>query len=247
MAPKLFYLKETGMNSMKFVLVGVAALALPAGSAFAQDLQAETMIKMQGFTQALGVKCEFCHSAERGSGQKEPKRDVARQMIAMTLELNERVRTATGKTAAEATKIECATCHRGVPVPKRLSDIMMDTAAQRGAPAAIEQYRDLREHYYGSAAYDFSETSLLVAGQTIANRNADAAIALLKLNLEFNPKSIRTYLALAFAQTRKLDDAGAIETLERALEIEPENGQVKGRLEQLKSYRPRKVLTPQQQ
>jgi tetratricopeptide (TPR) repeat protein len=235
------------MNRTSLGLLIATALAVPSGIAVAQNLQAETMIKMQGFTQALGVKCEYCHSAPRGSGEKEPKRDVARQMIAMTLELNERVRNATGKTAAEVTKIECATCHRGVPVPKRLSDIMIDTAAQRGADAAVEQYRDLREHYYGSAAYDFSDMSLLVAGQTIANRSADAAIALLKLNLEFNPKSIPTYLALAFAQTRKLDDQGAIETLERALEIAPENGQVRGRLEQLKSYRPRKVLaTPQQ-
>ena len=41
---------------------------------------------------------------------------------------------------------------------------------------------------------------------------------------------------LAFAQTRKLDDMGAIATLEKALEIEPENSNAKGRLEQLKSY-----------
>jgi Tfp pilus assembly protein PilF len=48
--------------------------------------------------------------------------------------------------------------------------------------------------------------------------------------------SVRSYLVLAFAQTRKLDDTGAIATLEKALEIDPDNGTVKGRLEQLKSY-----------
>ena len=56
------------------------------------------------------------------------------------------------------------------------------------------------------------------------------------MNLEFYPNSVRTYLALSYAQTRKLDDTAAIASLEKALEIEPENGTVKGRLEQLKSY-----------
>jgi len=213
----------------------------------AQDLQAETMVKMQGFTEALGVKCDFCHSAPRGSGEIEPKRDIARAMIAMTLELNQKVQAATGKSPAEATRIECHTCHRGVTIPKRLSDIMIQTAFQQSADAAVIQYRELRAKYFGSASYDFSDNSLLVAGQILSNRRQEAAVTLLKLNLEFYPKSVRTYQALAFAYTRKLDDAAAIETLERALEIEPDNGLIKGRLEQLKSYRPRRITAPVQQ
>ena len=64
----------------------------------------------------------------------------------------------------------------------------------------------------------------------------DDAIALMKLNLEFYPRSVNSYMTLAFAQTRKLDDLGAIATLEKALEIDPDNSVAKGRLEQLKSY-----------
>jgi len=222
------------------------ALAVPTGT-YAQDLQAETMTKMQGFTQALGVKCDFCHSAPRGSGEKEPKRDVARAMIAMTLDLNQKVQAATGKPVNEVTRIECNTCHRGVPIPKRLSDIMLQTVAQHGADAAVAQYRDLRANYFGSASYDFSDMTLITAGQILSNSRPDAAIALLKLNIEFNPKSTRSYQVLAFAYTRKLDDASAIETLERAVEIEPDNGQIRGRLEQLKGYRSRRVAAPSQQ
>ena len=39
---------------------------------------------------------------------------------------------------------------------------------------------------------------------------------------------------------RKLDDASAIATLEKALELDPDNGVVKGQLEQLKSYQRRR-------
>ena len=56
------------------------------------------------------------------------------------------------------------------------------------------------------------------------------------MNLEFNPRSAATYAAIAFAYTRKLDDDSAIVNLEKALEIEPENGIFRGQLEQLKGY-----------
>ena len=51
----------------------------------------------------------------------------------------------------------------------------------------------------------------------------DDAIRLLKTNLEFYPRSARSYAAIAFAYTRKLDDATAITYLEKSLEIEPNN------------------------
>src|ERR1700730_6956865 len=89
-----------------------------AGCLVAQGPPADIMPLMQEFVQGLGVQCEYCHSAQRGSGQPEPKKDVARQMIAMTRDLNTRVVTATGKTAAAATQVKCVTCHRGVPIPK---------------------------------------------------------------------------------------------------------------------------------
>jgi hypothetical protein len=41
---------------------------------------------------------------------------------------------------------------------------------------------------------------------------------------------------LAHAYTRKLDDASAMASLEKALELEPDNGVARGQLEQLKSY-----------
>ena len=76
--------------------------------------------------------------------------------------------------------------------------------------------------------------------QPLANRSPDDALKLLNAQLEYMPKSAQTLAMIAFAYTRKYDDATAITYLERALEIEPTNGVIAGQLEQLKSYRRRK-------
>jgi tetratricopeptide (TPR) repeat protein len=158
-------------------------------------------------------------------------------MIAMTRDLNTKVQAATGKPAAETTRITCITCHRGLPIPGQLSDILTKTALAAGPEAAVSQYRDLRTEYYGRQSYDFGEETLLTAAQLVVRAKPAASIPLLRLNLEFYPRSIRSYTQIAFAYTRTLDDEAAIATLEKALELEPENGMVKGQLEQLKSYR----------
>jgi tetratricopeptide (TPR) repeat protein len=178
----------------------------------------------------------YCHSAARGSGLPEPKKAIARAMMDMTDDINARLRAATGKPSGQVTEIQCSYCHRGVALPKPITDIVWQATRDQNVAAAIDQYRDLRKRYYGHSTYDFSDEPLIVLAQQIANGRADDAIALMKLNLEFNPQSVRSYLALSYAQTRKLDDTAAIASLEKALEIEPENGSVKGRLEQLKSY-----------
>jgi tetratricopeptide (TPR) repeat protein len=195
---------------------------------------------MQTISQALGVTCGYCHTAERGSGRPEPKKDIARAMMAMTRDINTKIDAATGAPSTPVTQVECITCHRGIPIPRQLSDILTQTLKNQGVEAAIAQYKDLRSRYYGSAAYDFSDATMINIAQPIATRRPDDALALLNAQLEFNPKSAKTLTAIAYAYTRKFDDATAITYLEKALEIEPENGAVQGQLEQLKSYRRKK-------
>jgi tetratricopeptide (TPR) repeat protein len=211
------------------LLAGVGYLA-------AQGPPADIMPLMQEIVQGLGVQCEYCHSAPRGSGQPEPKKDIARQMIAMTRDLNTRVQAATGKPAAQTAQVKCVTCHRGVPIPRQLSEIVTQTLREKGAAAAAEQYRDLRKQFYGRAAYDFGEDTLVGVAQPLASGRPDDAIALLKLNLEFYPQSAKTYGAIAFAYTRKFDDPTAITYYEKAVELDPNNGVIRGQLEQLKMY-----------
>jgi tetratricopeptide (TPR) repeat protein len=202
-------------------------------------LQAQTM-NMQEVAQALGVRCEYCHSAPRGSGQAEPKKDIALAMMAMTRELNAKVQEATGKPANETTRVECVTCHRGVAIPQPLSAIILRTVAEKGGAAAVEQYRDLRKQFYSRATYDFSEDALLEMVQRVVQGRPDDAIALLRMNLEFNPQSAKTYALIGFAYTRKVDDASAITNLQKSLEIDPTNAMVRGQLEQLQEYRRRR-------
>src|SRR6476646_9487041 len=93
--------------------------------------------------------------APRGSGEPEPKKEIARAMMAMTDDINARIHAATGKGAGQVTDIQCAYCHRGVPVPRPIGDIVWQTTREKGVAAAIEQYRDLRQHFFGRSTYDF--------------------------------------------------------------------------------------------
>jgi tetratricopeptide (TPR) repeat protein len=218
-------------------LIVAAGTMLCSSLVFAQE---DRMAQMQTIAASLGVRCEYCHSAPRGSGQAEPKKDIARGMMAMTLDLNAKIAAVTGKPPSELTRVACITCHRGVPIPTQLNELVTRSVLQKGSAAAVDQFRDLREHFYGHQAYDFSEDTLInVANQISQARPADA-IALLKLNLEYYPKSSRSYVAMAFANTRQLDDTAAMANLEKALEIDPDNGSIQGRLEQLKSYHRRR-------
>ena len=124
--------------------LGIVALAAslaaqaPAGAAGAQgrgaapaptNLQVlpqgtDIRATMQAFAQGLGVQCSYCHVAEgRGgrndfaSDEKKPKA-VARVMIKMVMQDNDMIAPATGKTAADVVKVQCATCHRGAAIPK---------------------------------------------------------------------------------------------------------------------------------
>jgi tetratricopeptide (TPR) repeat protein len=127
-----------------------------------------------------------------------------------------------------------------VAIPGQLSDIITKTALEKGPESAVAKYRELRSEYYGRQSYDFGEDTLLTSAQQLVRVKPELSIPVLQLNLEFYPKSVRSYTQIAFAYTRRLDDEAAIATLEKALELEPDNGMIKGQLEQLKSYRRKK-------
>ena len=191
---------------------------------------------MQAVAAALGVSCDYCH-APRGTEPRltangKPRLEVGREMIAMTASLNASVQSATGKTAREAAAVTCATCHRGVAIPRPLADILIMTGVREGADAAVKQYRDLRAQYFGRGSYDFGEETLLSVARRLANARPEVAIPLADLNMEFFPKSVNSLVQKAIAQGGR-DDEGAVVTLKKALEIDPENGEIKGRLYQI--------------
>ena len=194
---------------------------------------------MQAFSQGLGVACSHCH-VEGADGRNDFASDsvqakhVARTMMRMTSGLNDKLVADLGRPAADLTRVECVTCHRGVAIPKQLGDILAATAAQKGAPAAITQYRELKTQFYGAQAYDFSSTGLVSAAQRVAPERPDDAIAFLQLNAELFPQFAGTYVALAQAYGRKNDTAAQIRSLEKALELDPQNVPARRQLEQMK-------------
>jgi hypothetical protein len=200
---------------------------------------------MNAFNESLGVECNYCHVADFASDEKREKR-VARQMILLRDSINVMLPAVVGKPAGAGptagaglpgapVRVLCRSCHHGLPVPRQLTDVVTEAAASGGAAAGLAKYKDLRAQYYGGQEYDFSENSLLtIAQRAMTASKPDDAIQYLLASLEYFPKSVRAYLALAQARAAQGDRQGAIEDLEKAVALDPKNVQARSQLEQLK-------------
>jgi tetratricopeptide (TPR) repeat protein len=72
-----------------------------------------------------------------------------------------------------------------------------------------------------------------VAQRATAAKRLDDAMTHLQANLEYHPKSARTYVAIAQAKNARGDKAGAIKDLEKAVELDPTNNQGKNELQEI--------------
>ena len=194
---------------------------------------------MQNINAALGVGCDYCHVQNQGAptdfaSDDKAEKKAARAMMKVTQGVNASLATEFGRPAAELTRINCITCHRGVAIPKQIGEILAATSAEKGFAAARDQYNDLKAKYYGAQAYDFSESGLIATAQPLTQARTDEAIQFLNMNLDLFPRSARTLVALAGAQQVKKDTAGAIASLEKALAIEPNNAAARRTLDQLR-------------
>ena len=106
----------------------------------------------------------------------------------------------------------------------------------KGEAAAVALYRELRQKYLGTQAYDFREAVLLDLGrQSLSTAKPDDALAWLQLNIEFYPQSAESYIVLAQAHERKRDQAAAVKDLEKALALAPDNAEAKRQLARLRA------------
>jgi len=203
---------------------------------------------MQAIRDALGVGCVYCHTytaaynpANDFVSDAKPTKDKARAMMRMVQDINQHVRTEIppldrpATTNRQPVTVTCVTCHRGVPIPRQLVDIVTDTGNARGAAAAVAQYRDLRTRYFGNQSYDFTDATLYFAGMRAnAANKPDDAIAYAQLNLEFNPRSARSHWLMSKGYQLKKDRAAAIAAMEKAAATAPETAAFKNELEELK-------------
>ena len=74
---------------------------------------------MRGFAGALGKQCNHCHveDAAARASDDNPKKDIARKMIKMTMELNEMLKDVGTPATPDTPKVTCYTCHRGAVKP----------------------------------------------------------------------------------------------------------------------------------
>ncbi len=190
---------------------------------------------MRDFTSALGVRCEYCHTARQGTtldpmdlatfdlaSDANPMKDKARTMISMTRSINETYLARLGTPAAERVSVSCITCHHGQTRPVLLQDVLFDVIEQKGADAAVARYHELRDEYYGRFSFDFGPGVLGSLGERLlAAGKVDAAVVILALENEENSRfSYGEYLSgIANEKAGHLEDA--IRHMTKAVELAP--------------------------
>jgi tetratricopeptide (TPR) repeat protein len=159
---------------------------------------AELRATMNGFTRALGVRCLYCHVGEEGkpfrhedfAKDDKPTKIKARAMLKMVQDINGTYLANLEKRADPPLRVECFTCHHGVPQPRTLQDVLTYAYDQGGMDSTLARYQALHDRYYGRAAYDFGEVALtLVAAHADSEGHGADAARLLALNVEANPNS----------------------------------------------------------
>ncbi len=189
---------------------------------------------MRGFTFALGVRCEYCHVGEPGADlstfnfptDDKPAKQKARVMIEMVKAINTTHLSqlaALDETPTTRIEVTCVTCHRGRPKPIMLEDLLSDKIASDGVEAAVAEYRQLREQFYGGFAYDFSPRTLTGLGDRLSRAGShEAALAILALEVEVNGETFSVLFTLGSAQARAGLTEEAIKTFERGEALAPE-------------------------
>lgn len=211
---------------------------------FPKDISRRALLDTMGtFTRALGVGCEFCHMADDSiprerhdfSLDTKPMKNKARTMLRMVAAINGEYLTKLSPRLQPPVVVSCATCHRGVTEPRPLEQVVLNAYDSAGADSAVALYRGLRQHYYGSASYDFGISPLAQVGSTLQQRSRTSdALRFYMLNLEFAPTSSAAWSQLAGAQLASGDTATAIKSYEKALSLNPNDRQATRAMQSLK-------------
>lgn len=215
--------------------------------------RAQVIQTMNAFNSSLGIQCDYCHVPGGPDGRLDFASDakrtkvVARQMILLRDSINVILPVVVGKPAGAGPtagagspeapmRVLCSTCHRGLPIPKQIADVLTDAeAGGGGVKAGLAKFKELRAQFFGGQSYDFSENGLVsIAQRAITGKRPDDAMAYLQANLEYYPKSARTYQVMAQARNAKGDKTGAIRDLEKAAELDPKSVPIRNELRQLK-------------
>jgi tetratricopeptide (TPR) repeat protein len=196
---------------------------------------------MIGFTQALGVRCTYCHKGEEGkplstydfASDENPNKDRAREMLKMLSDINADLQKIK-PSGDERVNMWCGTCHRGRPKPMTLEEELSAQYRTKGVQAALEDYADLKVRFYGRGSYDFGERSLNAFGYQVMEKDPVAAIEIFKLNVEAFPESSNTWDSLGESYMKAGDLKKAEESYEKSLKLDPKNDNAQRMLTKIK-------------
>ena len=210
---------------------------------FPKDISREQLVqKMREFSFALGVRCQFCHVDDPKQPMNfalfglddKPAKVKARAMLKMVDQLNGSMLPALPARAEPKVVVECATCHRGLPLPKTLQTTLLEIVNKDGAAAAVTRYRDLRTNQTLTGRYNFGEWEVNeLARRLVEAGKLDDAIAILEMNGEFYPKSPDIDFTIGELHLRKGDKVKAIARYKMTLEKAPNYQPAKVRLAEI--------------
>ena len=203
---------------------------------------AELRDSMKAMSLGTGFRCSSCHVGEEGqplpeydfvSDEKELK-SKARLMLGMVDAINNSHLAPLG---ADHVKVQCVTCHRGVNKPLMTADVLTMAADEGGAEKMIAEYLALREKYYGTHSYDFSEFTMSQFAQSRAAAGEyEQARAILDIMLDENQESFMAHLMYGELEQRSGNNAEATSHYLKAIEINPRaQGFLGPRLEKLQA------------
>lgn len=207
---------------------------------FPKDIARDSLIgHMRGFSFALGVRCQYCHSGGDGrsfdgvdfASDAKVAKQKARQMLEIARRINGELLSNMPERRSPRVVVECATCHRGLPVPRTLTRQLEVIAGEHGGDSAVAFYRRARQEHAMDGVYDFGEWSVNEAARTLVARGKVAeAVAILEVNVEHHAQSASAVGQLAAAYEVAGNRDKAIEAWRRVLSLAPNERQARQRL-----------------
>jgi tetratricopeptide (TPR) repeat protein len=211
---------------------------------FPPDISVDSLLeRMAGFTRALGVRCTYCHAGRDGqpldsidfASDTRPAKEKARAMLRMVAAINGEHLAQLANRRSPPVTVGCFTCHHGIAVPRTLQQVLLGAHAAGGVDSVTSAYRTFRARYFGGAAYDFGEVTLVDVANAVRSSGSLAdALRLYQLNVEMVPTSTFALRSLASGLLASGDTASAIASYERALAINPNDAQSRAALARLK-------------
>lgn len=240
-------------------LVLVAFLAFPAAAqqppqnlkVLPKDIPRPELTRiMRGFTQSLGVRCEYCHALKDGvtpaPGQNveismlnlpsdaKPTKEKARFMLRMTDSLNRVVLAALPERRDPPVAVTCMTCHRMMSVPTTIEAVLSETHSKAGVDSAIARYRALRAADLTSGKFNFGEQPVSEVARRLSEQGKHAdAVKLLEALQEFFPNSTNIDLQIADSHLAAGNRDAGVARLRAMLVKNPSDRRATERLQRL--------------